>query len=217
MPFEIYNSAQKTTDHVLDVYMKLGYQGIYSSYLGIVPSYGVGFAILAAGTEEAPDLNAYADIIATNLLPAIVNTAASQAAENFSGTFKSRNSSLVVEVDSDPGMSVSKLTSNGANARAAYAKILGFEEDALSIRLFPTNLKTEPKEGRPGRFVFWAVFQDKNELEDAGTPTCISWMSVDSPTYGGKALDEFVFLVDEDGSTMGIEVPALQLKLDRAE
>jgi CubicO group peptidase (beta-lactamase class C family) len=62
-PWEIYHYSTLPTDPVIDVYMKTGSVGRYSSYFGLVPSHEVGFAILAVDSErEAPDLNAYADI-----------------------------------------------------------------------------------------------------------------------------------------------------------
>lgn len=62
-PWEIYHYSITPTDPIVDIYTKLGTVGRYSSYFGLVPSYDVGFAILAVdGGEEAPDLNAYADI-----------------------------------------------------------------------------------------------------------------------------------------------------------
>jgi CubicO group peptidase (beta-lactamase class C family) len=62
-PWEIYHYSTAPTDAITDVYTKSGTVGKYSSYFGLVPSYDVGFAILAVESgSEAPDLNAYADI-----------------------------------------------------------------------------------------------------------------------------------------------------------
>lgn len=62
-PWEVYHYSAAPTDAIIDVYTKSGTVGKYSSYFGLVPSYDVGFAILAVNSaREAPDLNAYADI-----------------------------------------------------------------------------------------------------------------------------------------------------------
>jgi CubicO group peptidase (beta-lactamase class C family) len=62
-PWEIYHYSTLPTDPVIDIYMKTGSVGRYSSQFGLVPSHDVGFAILAVDSErEEPDLNAYADI-----------------------------------------------------------------------------------------------------------------------------------------------------------
>ena len=62
-PWEIYHYGNSPTDSIIDIYTKTGSVGRYSSYFGLVPSHDVGFVILAVDThQEAPDLNAYADI-----------------------------------------------------------------------------------------------------------------------------------------------------------
>jgi CubicO group peptidase (beta-lactamase class C family) len=62
-PWEIYHYGNKPTDPIIDIYTKTGSVGRYSSYFGLVPSHDVGFVILAVDThQQAPDLNAYADI-----------------------------------------------------------------------------------------------------------------------------------------------------------
>lgn len=62
-PWEIYHYSATPTDAIINLYTRAGTVGKYSSYFGIVPSYDVGFAILATDSaREAPDLNAYADI-----------------------------------------------------------------------------------------------------------------------------------------------------------
>ena len=62
-PWEIYHYGNSPTDPIIDIYTKTGSIGRYSSYFGLVPSHDVGFVILAIDThQEAPDLNAYADI-----------------------------------------------------------------------------------------------------------------------------------------------------------
>jgi len=62
-PWEIYHYSANPTDAVIDVYTKSGTVDKYSSYFGLVPSYDVGFAILAVDSGRgAPDLNAYADV-----------------------------------------------------------------------------------------------------------------------------------------------------------
>lgn len=214
-PWEIYSSAQHITSQVVDIYTKLGTTGVYSSYLGISPDYSVGFAILAAGQRESPDLNAYADIIAEYLLPAIVKTAQSEAQTAFAGTYRLSvgNSSIALSAaDGLPGISVTSLVSNGVDTRAAYAVLNGIAPAALSFRLYPTNLRSEPPSGR---FAFRAVFQDMDALEDAGTPTCVSWMGVDVLEYGGVALDLFVFEMGKDGTAEAVEIPALRMTLKK--
>jgi hypothetical protein len=62
---------------------------------------------------------------------------------------------------------------------------------------------------------FRAVFQDMTELADADTPTCVSWLDLDKLRYGDRALDEFIFELDSKGKAVSVEVPALQVTLER--
>lgn len=191
-------------------------EGLYSSYLGLVPDFGVGFAILSADTETPADLNAHADIIGDVVLEALMKTAIEQAAKNFGGKYKSSNmnSSIAVEYDSLPGLYIQEFVSNGTDFRATLAGIVGVAKPAdMSIRLYPTQLVEESGSG--SKQAFRAVFQDKTELADNGTPTCVSWLDLDKLQYGGRGLDEFIFSLDRSGQAVSVEIPALQVSLGK--
>jgi hypothetical protein len=203
-----------------DVYTVLSNEGynesLYSSYLGIVPDFGVGFAILSADTAAPADLNAHADIIGDVVLEALMITAMEQAAKNFGGAYKSpaSNSSITVQYDALPGIYIEEFISNGTDFRETLSELLGIADPAeLSIRLYPSQLESFSAAG--SRQAFRAVFQDKSELADYGTPTCVSWLDLDKFHYGGRALDEFVFELDQGGRAVGVEIPALQVELRR--
>jgi hypothetical protein len=89
---------------MVDVYTVLSNEryteSLYSSYLGLVPDFGVGFAILSADTEAPTDLNAQADSIGDVVLEALMVTAIEQAAGNFGGVYKlaAINSSITVSL-----------------------------------------------------------------------------------------------------------------------
>jgi len=204
---------------MVDIYTVLSNEGndqsLYSSYLGLVPDFGVGFVILSADNETPADLNAHADLIGDVVLGALMKTAIEQAAQNFSGVYKASeiNSSIKVEYDSLPGLYIQEFVSNGTDFRATLAGILGTKPADLSIRLYPTQLVEEVGSG--SRMAFRAVFQDMAELADNGTPTCVSWLDVDRFQYGGRGLDEFVFDLDRSGQAVGVEIPALRVELGR--
>ncbi|KAH8803666.1 alkaline D-peptidase [Xylogone sp. PMI_703] len=212
-PWEIF-SQQIGTNLILPVYTKLGTIGYYSSYLGVLPDYDIGFAILAADSTGAPDLNAHADIIGDAMVPALIKNAASSTAQLYAGTYQGTdNSSITLTVDDQPGISVDVLVSNGSDIRAAIAALSNIEPSGLSFRLFPTNLESKTPAG--GRIAFRAVFQDENAFADAGTATCISWMSVDELVYGGIALDEFIFELDASGKAVMVEGTGLRVAFKR--
>ena len=205
---------------MVDVYSVLSNEGdnegLYSSYLGLVPDYGVGYAILSADTHSPADLNAHADYMEV-ILDAVVRTAQTQAVLNFGGLYSAPSglkSYINITYDSLPGLIVEEFTSNGTNIRETLAKLTGIAANGtdLSIRLYPTwNEKTSAG----SRQAFRAVMQDKTELADNDTPTCVSWLNLDKYQYGGRSLDEFIFTLDTAGKANKVEMPALGEILER--
>ncbi|KAJ5294955.1 hypothetical protein N7508_009776 [Penicillium antarcticum] len=223
-PWVIYSAGNYPNTSMVDTYTVLSNEGrnesLYSSYLGLVPSFGVGFTILSADTEKPADLNAHADLIGDVILEALMGIAAEQALEHFGGGYGHSsarlNSSIVLGVDELPGLFIREFISNGTDFRATLAGILSFPSPVdLSIRLYPVQLVERSGSGSGSRMAFRAVFQDMTELADAGTPTCVSWLDLDKLQYGGRRLDEFVFELDSRGRATGVEIPALQVKLER--
>ncbi|KAJ5529943.1 hypothetical protein N7527_003336 [Penicillium freii] len=220
-PWLIYSAAESYPNaSMVDIYTVLSNEGndksLYSSYLGLVPDFSVGFAILSADTETPADLNAHADIIGDVVLEALMKTAIEQAAKNFGGKYKASNinSSITVKYDSLPGLYIQEFVSNGTDFRATLAEIVGVAKPAdLSIRLYPTQLVEESGSG--SKQAFRAVFQDITELADNGTPTCVSWLDLDKLQYGGRGLDEFVFSLDQSGQAVSVEIPALRVSLEK--
>ncbi|OQE36122.1 hypothetical protein PENCOP_c012G02548 [Penicillium coprophilum] len=219
-PWVIYSAGSYPNTSMVDIYTVLSNEGkdesLYSSYLGLVPDFGVGFAILSADTEAPADLNAHADIIGDVVLGALMKTAIKQAAENFGGAYKALkiNSSITVEYDSLPGLYIQEFVSNSTDFRATLAGIMGITKPAdLSIRLYPTQLVQGSGSG--SQQAFRAVFQDMTELADNGTPTCVSWLDLDRLQYGGRGLDEFIFSLDQSGQAVSVEIPALRISLEK--
>ncbi|KAL4901845.1 hypothetical protein BDW74DRAFT_67203 [Aspergillus multicolor] len=203
---------------MVDVYTVLSNEGLneglYSSYLGLVPNFSVGFAILSADTETPADLNAHADIIGDVVLEALIVTAIEQAAQNFGGKYQASgiNSSITVAYAELPGLYIDEFISNDTDFRAILAGFLGISSpEDLSTRLYPTQLVNDSGSG--SKQAFRAIFQDTTELADKGTPTCVSWMDLGKWQYGGCGVDEFVFALDANGSAVGVQIPALQVDL----
>jgi CubicO group peptidase (beta-lactamase class C family) len=221
-PWEIYSLTTSGPSPVIPVFQVRGNVGLYSSHIGLVPDYGVGFVILSADSESSPDLNAYADVISVALIPALEQNAITQASTAFSGTYFSAvinvsdNSTISLTIaqatDSTPGISITNFTSGTTDIRAIYAKLNGIEPQNLSFRLYPTDLVDIFQEDT--RMAFRAIFQDVTELGDAGTPTCDTWRSVDKLQVDGVGMDEFIFQMKGE-SVVAVEVPALGLKLKK--
>lgn len=231
LPFTIYLGGNYPDQSLVDVYTLLSNEGykesLYSSYIGLVPDYGVGYVILSADTQEPADLNAHADIIGDVVLAALVETSVLQAGAKFNGTYTATqasgvnsttglNSSITVGQDSLMGLYIDEFISNGTDLRKTLAGLVGVEDSKdLSIRLYPTQLVGADSGAGAGssKQAFRAVLQDVTELADNDTPTCVSWMDVDKFGYGGRGLDEFVFSLDRSGRAVGVEIPALRVDL----
>ncbi|EXJ79009.1 hypothetical protein A1O3_08510 [Capronia epimyces CBS 606.96] len=214
-PWIIYKSTkdQSPINPVIDIYTSYGSVGLYSSYFGLVPDYNVGFVILAADEASAPDLNVHVDIVADMLLPGLEKAAISQAGSIYSGEYRSNQTaaSLIIEKpDGMPGLSLSNFTMGSKDIRKELATVAGISPSALSIRLYPTDLIERTTSGGT-KIAFRAVFQDESAAIDAGTPTCITWLSVGALSYYGKPLDLFIFNLSE-GQT-SLEIPAFNLDM----
>lgn len=221
-PWVIYSGGNYPKTAMVDAYTALGNIGTYSSYIGFVPDFNAGFTILAADHTGSPDLNAQADMISEALVPALSKMALTQAAAAFGGAYtaapsSSLNSSTNIGADEKPGLFIDQFVSNDTDFRATLARLNGFDlaqPDDLSIRLYPMVSDTD-EDGDGSRTVFRAVYQDKTEFADNDTPTCVSWMSVDSLKYGGRALDEFIFNLYGEGKAVSVEIPALRVTLEK--
>ncbi|KAI9040333.1 alkaline D-peptidase [Aspergillus affinis] len=215
-PWIIYSSVKYPNTSMVDIYTYYSDVGLYSSYLGIVPDFNIGFAILAADSVASPDLNAHADIIGDIFFEAMMKTSATQAAMNFGGHYRASNnrSSITISADGLPGLFIEDFVSQGADFRKTLASLTGVQDpDDLSIRLYPTGLTLPSESG--SRQTFRAIFQDKTELADNGTPTCVSWTDVGKLKFNQASLDEFVFEVNGDGEAIGVEIPALGVTLKK--
>lgn len=221
-PWIIYSaSLGAPTDPRLEIFTNYAFIGQYSSYIGLVPDYNMGFVILAADSISAPDLNAHADFVGEVMLPGLEKAAITQAGKNYAGNYTTSGSDssqvatmVVAKPDGMAGLSLTNLTRGDEDLRASLAKSLGVEPSAFSVRLYPTNSKAKLSDGSI-QLAFRAVFQDEDLLEDGGTPTCITWEGMEPANYDGKPRDLLVFTLDQDGSAKSVSLPGWGLELLR--
>jgi len=215
-PWIIYKATADFSpiNPVIDALTYYGTLGSYSSYFGLTPDYNTGFTILAVDENGAPDLNVHADIVA-GFVGGLEKAAIRQAGIRYAGAYSSNetNSSLIIDKpDGMSGLSLSKFTVGDTDIRQEIALTLGIAPAALSIRLYPSNVAEATENGV---FTFRAVFQDIDAPIDGGTPTCITWLTVDALNLNGKPLDLFIFTL-EKGKARSIQVPSLDLKIAKA-
>lgn len=223
-PWTIFsNRLYRNAGPVIDIYTQVGSIGQYSSYLGLAPDFGVGFAILAAdaSAETGPDLNAYADAIGAALVPALVKTSLEQATLAYAGEYLRGDNSLgranahvKIEVPTEMpqlgGLALTEFSLSEKDAFQGIAEAYGIEKEKLSVRLYPTDLRTDLGDGRY-KVAFRAVVEDMGASADAGTPTCISWQGVGARTRGNVVLDRVEFVIDRKGSALSVGLPAFGL------
>jgi CubicO group peptidase (beta-lactamase class C family) len=87
LPWTVYSQRQENSSLITEVYTVFGGVEHYTSYIGLVPAYGVGFAILSADAKGQSDLNAHADIVGDEIFPAVVKAAAGYTAQAFAGAY----------------------------------------------------------------------------------------------------------------------------------
>jgi hypothetical protein len=150
------------------------------------------------------------------VLEGMIKTSMKQATQNFGGSYAAShlNSSITVEYDDLPGLLIESFVSNGTDFRETLSNLIGVVNATdLSIRLYPTQLVQQ--HGPESKQAFRAIFQDKSDLADAGTPTCVSWLDLDKLQYAGHGLDEFIFTLNSKGKVISVEIPALEVTLER--
>lgn len=228
-PWEIIRYADPSTGEVTDIYTKLGDSGPYGGVTALVPDYGAGFSLLAAGTNDtlrsAID-HVILDLITEAILPALKAQAAAEATRNLVGTYVSTdpdlNSSVTISHNestaegSTSGLSISSWISNATDVLASPLFA------GVKPRLLPSILNQNG--GAAGQL----AFQASTNAVVRSTPGQIGWftgfyaanfdwISVGQGTYGSIGVDLFVFDVDGEGRAVAVSPAATRARLVRRE
>ncbi|KAI9732550.1 MAG: hypothetical protein M1834_003885 [Cirrosporium novae-zelandiae] len=217
-PWEIRRIIQQPTERVTDLYTKSGDIGAYSCILVLAPDYDAGFVIMAASSSGNSNSNVrvLADMIANTFLPSFEDIAKTEADIAFGGTYTSRspnlNSSIILATDPiKPGLGMVKWISNGTDMFPVATVAFASSSDTISIRMYPTNLRTS------NEVAFRAVIDTSATTGDSGpfSHRCITWTTVDSIMYGGASLDEFVFALGMDSKAVSVNPKILRTTLEK--
>ena len=218
-PWEIYRS--EVNGRVVDAYTKSGNIGYWGSILVLIPDYQVGFSILgAAGPDPLTNPNGgvlpsvVADIVASNVLPALDQLAKQQAVSKYAGTYKASassgiNSTATLVADDLPGLSIARWISNGTDLLGSMG----------SARAYPTDLRSSTGANGTNQIAF--NVQTASFAPETSTgffnPDCETWFGVASLEYGDAPLEQIIFTLDASGKVLSAEIPALRLQMDKVQ
>ncbi|KAM3496898.1 hypothetical protein MY10362_009731 [Beauveria mimosiformis] len=198
--------------------------GAYSSILILIPDYGIAVPILAAGSDSATAVGVAVERVVQGILPALETAARRQAAVSLGGTYSavgaaSGNSTLVLAAGDD-GMLIDKWVSNGVDTLAGlglYAQSSGRTLRRLS--LVPMGLEekkeAEEEEGGQRRVYYRALIETALDGVDGAVPRVhdlndVAWNLLDAYQWGGIGIDEFVFMLGEDGKATALSPRAMR-------
>ncbi|KAI9150104.1 Beta-lactamase-like protein [Paramyrothecium foliicola] len=233
-PWEILRSDQITTDgRLIDVYTKSGDLGLYHALMGIVPDYDIVVSVMTAGQEVTFDAHARTKMfsaIISHLLPAIEKAGKDEVASptGYSGTYvdESTNSTIVLEVDDGPGLSISEFRVRGFDVlnNIGFYSLQGAEglkdpkkpKPAVVGRLYPTKSGQSKTHALVGNVAWRAAFdaktdEQKTHLDDQiffKDASCETWFSYDRASYNYQSLAEFVYHRNQAGEVRSIKNPA---------
>ncbi|TPX08000.1 uncharacterized protein E0L32_010331 [Thyridium curvatum] len=206
-----------------------GSLGKYSTVLAVIPDFGIGFSIIAAGDMPSGLTMGLADTLSSTYLPTMQYTAREQANRTYCGSYASSsrtlNSSLSIGVDRQkPGLGLNHWFSNGTDMLRLSVAIGQnvssdyWEHMEPSVRLYPTGRWDAMPDGGK-RVAFKAVFEDLSgpNVTRPFSTDCSTWVYVSGVMYGSKPLDLFIFHMDAAGNVTSVENAALRNRLDKVE
>ncbi|KAL4909606.1 beta-lactamase/transpeptidase-like protein [Aspergillus multicolor] len=223
-PWEILRTkSQISRGRVVDLYTKSGSINQYNSLLVLIPDYSIALSILTAGPDSAVVMDAASEIVLQGLIPALEDQMIHEACKTLYGTYESadqsNNSSLTIAMSADgDGLQVQRWTSRGVDFLAViqdYASRTG--SLPVKVRLQATNLEYPPnipgKDFKSRRVAYRAVFEkdtSQHQLQNRIMDQSALWSSIDTPTYGGIAVDQFIVHLNSSGSAVAIEPRVLR-------
>ncbi|KAF4443488.1 beta-lactamase [Fusarium acutatum] len=215
-PWEIAQ-VTSSTNRASWMYTKGGKLGMYSSLMALIPDWGVGLTVLAAGTDAPGVVGMIPGAIISKLVPALKQAAKRQARQIYSGCYGDERYSMTLAVqDSLPGLGVTSWLVDGRDMFDSIRLMVSESSTGpgnVSMRLYPTGLQTQPDE--KARLESWRAVYEIIDAASPSSPYCASWFAVDSVTYGGVSIDEFAIDLSVDGTSQGITISVFDTRLER--
>ena len=190
MPWEIIRATSilTDTDRGMTLYAKAGNLDGYSSHIILVPEYSIGFTFLVAGDGKA--LKWIEDQVLTMTIRGVEKIAREQTRRKYTGSYHAPsitgiNSSLALSFDESYGLVITAWISNGTDFLPKYAS---FYDEPGKAQLIPSRIKR----GMTGEV--WRLTYVQPGWKPKSIVDSCQLNDVDSIMYGGRSVDEFVFL-----------------------
>jgi len=245
-PWEIVrgNILKKTPKRITDVYAKDGGVTGYTSRIGILDDYGLGFIVMSASAGNGEKLvNALTEAVIGNFIDVIEDETRKEARENgYVGEFGSGNGKqgvkLKVEEHSQGGLVVTKFTDGKFNMLDSIVQYVGMmgskggkSGDDFEFRLFPSGIVRKDSETDEDLEEWRMLSQPASKKSDNGKKgkrgvklpssgiydgyeECVTWATQDNVSYGGQGIERVIFRKKGE-SVVKIELPAFRIQADR--
>lgn len=181
---------------------------MYHTKLALIPDFNIGLSILT-GSDSAPMkrnagikvISIVSNEIIRTILPSLDNIAKEKAKRTFAGSYASYSCglthSIVVEVDSNPGLKLTKWDYNGADVLKELGRPLTNRSQVFDFRLQPNELYSDKRVGF------------------TGVSGSDAWETGNLFRYGTVGLEQFAFEVDDSGVAFSVRCLALRDTLKR--
>lgn len=218
-PWEIYRAPAGNGSTYEMMMTKAGDVGKYSANVILLPDWGLGISVLAAGEKTSTNVRTLSDILVETFLPAVRAAAKEEARVAYAGTYVGEeakaNFTIVVD-DESTGLAVTEWFFGDEDVLMLMGKIHG---ENTTVRLYPTGLETTTTKNNGASTVTSAwrgVYEVLPEEVRDGVFVngCSSWYTMASMIYGGVGLDEFLFAV-ENGMATGLKPRVLGVEMKR--
>ncbi|OTA52746.1 beta-lactamase/transpeptidase-like protein [Hypoxylon sp. EC38] len=224
-PWEIIRSETVTKDkRLIEFYTKSGNFNSYNNILCLIPDYDLVITILSGGPQSSADLiNLALSKVVQGLLPAIEDASKDEAKLKFGGTYAdvTKNSTITLSLDYAPGFAVSDWVIRDVDVIKNYGEFSALssspKDQAVSVRLYPTNLRSRSH-------IAWRAVFDIGTLKELvereanvfwPESSCNTWASMDRIAYGFRSMDEFMFSLDAEGSANSLNLRMFLVELKK--